>query len=103
LKKYISELTPENQRGQTAQATNDANAFNDYKRSPTTSTSLKIVEDPLKGVMVQNLLEIPVFEASELMDLIALGSERRFVASTGANKTSSRSHAILIFNIEGSS
>ena len=55
----------------------------------------------MKGTIVQNLQEIAVYEASELMDLIALGSERRFVASTGANKTSSRSHAILIFNIEG--
>lgn len=35
------------------------------------------------------------------MDLIKLGNKRRFVANTGANKFSSRSHAILIFNIEG--
>ena len=59
------------------------------------------MEDPVKGVMVQNLQEIPVAEASELMDLIHLGNLRRFVANTGANKFSSRSHAILIFNIEG--
>jgi hypothetical protein len=62
---------------------------------------LKIVEDTVKGVIVQNLLEIPVSEASELLDLILLGNKRRFVASTGANKFSSRSHAILIFNIDG--
>ena len=35
------------------------------------------------------------------MDLIQLGNQKRFVANTGANKFSSRSHAILIFNIEG--
>jgi hypothetical protein len=35
------------------------------------------------------------------MELIQLGNKRRFVANTGANKFSSRSHAILIFNIEG--
>ena len=35
------------------------------------------------------------------MDLIKLGNKRRQVANTGANKFSSRSHAILIFNIEG--
>lgn len=40
-------------------------------------------------------------EASELMDLILLGNMRRFVANTGANRFSSRSHALLIFNIEG--
>ena len=45
--------------------------------------------------------EIPVQEATELMHLIKLGNKRRFVANTGANKFSSRSHAILIFNIEG--
>ena len=63
--------------------------------------TLKIVEDPQRGVIVQDLLEIPVEEASELMDLIMLGNMRRCVAPTGANKFSSRSHAILIFNIEG--
>ena len=40
-------------------------------------------------------------EASELMDLIQVGNQRRIVAHTGANQFSSRSHAILIFNIEG--
>jgi hypothetical protein len=62
---------------------------------------LKIVEDPIKGVVVQNLQEISVQDSTELMELIQLGNQRRFVANTGANKFSSRSHAILIFNIEG--
>jgi kinesin family protein 18/19 len=44
---------------------------------------------------------VPVAEASDLMDLIKLGNQRRIVANTGANRFSSRSHAILIFNIEG--
>ena len=39
-----------------------------------TAQSLKIVEDPIKGVQVQNLLEVPVAEASDLMDLIELGN-----------------------------
>ena len=62
---------------------------------------MKIVEDPKGGVIVQNLQEIPVSEASELMDLLNLGNERRFVANTGANRFSSRSHAIVILHIEG--
>lgn len=62
---------------------------------------MKIVEDPIKGVVVQNLQEISVQDSTELMELIQLGNQRRFVANTGANKFSSRSHAILIFNIEG--
>lgn len=40
-------------------------------------------------------------EAADLMDLIQIGNQRRAVANTGANRFSSRSHAILIFNIEG--
>ena len=35
------------------------------------------------------------------MELISIGNHRRVVANTGANMFSSRSHAILIFNIEG--
>ena len=33
--------------------------------------------------------------------MIILGNQRRTMAPTGANQFSSRSHAILIFNIEG--
>lgn len=42
-----------------------------------------------------------VSDATELMQLITFGNNRRFVANTGWNNFSSRSHAILIFNIEG--
>ena len=81
-------------------------SFNTSKSSPNNSfqkfhKNLKIVEDPEKGVSVQNLSEIAVQDASELMDLINLGNKRRVVANTGAHQFSSRSHAILIFNIEG--
>jgi kinesin family member 18/19 len=63
--------------------------------------NLKIVEDPQRGVQVVDLSEIIVSDAAELMELINIGNKRRFVANTGWNKFSSRSHAILIFNIEG--
>lgn len=100
LKQYISQILKEGISSSQDMSTNTA--FNNYaKKRPSTAVPLKIVEDPTKGIVVQNLQEIAVYEATELMDLINLGSERRFVASTGANKTSSRSHAILIFNIEG--
>ena len=59
------------------------------------------MEDPNKGVIIQNLQEIAVSESQDLQDLVALGNQRRFVANTGINLFSSRSHAILIFNIEG--
>ena len=105
LRAHVKRLLGENhllkaERGQAEQNS----AFNMSKaniQKDSAAQSLKIVEDPIKGVQVQNLLEVPVAEASDLMDLIELGNQRRCVANTGANGFSSRSHAILIFNIEG--
>ena len=58
-----------------------------------------ILEDPQRGVQVQDLSEYQVENAKSLEKLIRFGNERRTVAATGANQTSSRSHAILIFNV----
>jgi hypothetical protein len=103
LKTYIKRYLSDNPRESRYRGEDQEKAFNPYssKKAAASSINLKIVEDPSKGVLVQNLQEIPVSEASELMDLIQLGNQKRFVANTGANKFSSRSHAILIFNIEG--
>lgn len=59
-----------------------------------------IVEDPVKGVLVPDLLEYKVSSLLEIQQLISLGNQRRTMAPTGANIFSSRSHSILIFNIE---
>lgn len=102
LKLYLDEVidrqTP--RRGATKEFAFDMSKQN-LMNYPESASNLKIVEDPVKGVVVQNLLEIPVAEASDLMDLIAIGNKRRQVANTGANRFSSRSHAILIFHVEG--
>jgi hypothetical protein len=60
-----------------------------------------IVEDPVKGVIVPDLNEFRVCTPEELASLIYMGSQRRTMAPTFANLVSSRSHAILIFSVEG--
>jgi len=50
-------------------------------------------------VFVPELTEYEVDNLHALEQLIKMGNERRTVAATAANVTSSRSHAILIFNI----
>jgi len=49
--------------------------------------------------MVPELSEHPVTGSDALHEIIDYGNSRRTVAATSANKTSSRSHAILIFNV----
>ncbi len=42
-----------------------------------------------------NLKEIEVFSAQEILQLLLVGNTRRTVEATGANATSSRSHAVM--------
>ena len=56
---------------------------------------LDIREDPAKGVMVANLTEIMPNTPEEVVDSIRKGNKRRTCEPTEANKTSSRSHAVL--------
>lgn len=65
------------------------------------SSSLMIVEDPARGVIVPDLNEFKVTSSEELAALIFSGNQRRTMAPTQANSVSSRSHAILIFSVEG--
>ncbi len=60
---------------------------------------MAILEDPAKGVIVQDLSEYEIDGLDDLRNIVRLGNARRTVAATGANQTSSRSHAILIFNV----
>lgn len=64
------------------------------------SQSLMIVEDPNKGVVVPDITEYSVGTSDQVINLIILGNSRRTMAATGANQFSSRSHAILQFNVE---
>ena len=63
------------------------------------SQNLMILEDPARGVVVQDLSEYEIENVQDLHSIVKLGNDRRTVASTGANQTSSRSHGLLIFNV----
>lgn len=65
-----------------------------------TSQNLMILEDMNKGIIVQDLSEYTVQNSTELLQLIITGNSRRFMAATGQNQFSSRSHAILQVNVE---
>ena len=49
------------------------------------TTSLMIVEDPAKGVIVPDLNEFRVKSIEDLNSLVTLGNHRRTMAPTAAN------------------
>jgi kinesin family protein 18/19 len=71
------------------------------------SDVLDLREDPVKGVCVAGLSEIEVDTPEEVLDLLmydykyklmfnfSFGNRNRTQEATGANETSSRSHAVL--------
>ena len=59
------------------------------------SDVLDLREDPIKGVCVAGLPEIEVDTPEEILDLLIFGNKNRTQEATGANETSSRSHAVL--------
>jgi kinesin family protein 18/19 len=76
--------------------------YNEIVKDLLTSTksSLMIIEDSQKGVIVPDLTEYTVTSCEDLVKLIILGNTRRIMAPTHKNEFSSRSHAILQVNIE---
>jgi kinesin family protein 18/19 len=64
------------------------------------SENLMIVEDPIRGVFVADLLETPVYSMNEVIGMITAGNNKRTMAATSANQFSSRSHAIIQILIE---
>ena len=56
---------------------------------------LDLREDPIKGVCVAGLSEIEVHTPDEIFELLIYGNRNRTQEATGANETSSRSHAVL--------
>lgn len=57
-------------------------------------------EDPIKGVQVANITEKECFSAEEILSLLLQGNMKRTVEATGANATSSRSHAVMQITCE---
>ena len=57
--------------------------------------SLDLREDPIKGIIVSGITEINVNNSNDMLKILKRGNRNRTQEATGANETSSRSHAIL--------
>jgi kinesin family protein 5 len=68
--------------------------------SHSASTSLPIREDPKIGIFVEGLTQVHVNSMEQLLKYVELGIRKRNQNSTGMNKNSSRSHAILQIFVE---
>ncbi|KAL3828638.1 hypothetical protein ACJIZ3_017440 [Penstemon smallii] len=64
------------------------------------SANLQIREDTKKGVYVENLTEIEVTSARDVIQQLIQGSANRKVAATNMNRASSRSHSVFTCIIE---
>ncbi|GKB76686.1 kinesin-like protein KIN-12E [Tanacetum coccineum] len=64
------------------------------------SNNLQIREDTKKGVYVDNLKEIEVTTARDVIQQLVQGAANRKVASTNMNRASSRSHSVFTCIIE---
>jgi centromeric protein E len=73
-----------------------AGTANGAKQAP----QLRILEDAARGIVVHGLSEEIVTSAEQLMQIVAVGQERRHVAATNMNDQSSRSHTMLRILIE---
>lgn len=81
----------------------------DIKRTRSTSqfraggekrNTLRIQEDPERGVFVKDLSAFEITTVEQLRELIQKGNLNRTMAPTSANQFSSRSHALLQLYIE---
>ncbi|KAL0233491.1 hypothetical protein PCE1_002006 [Barthelona sp. PCE] len=64
------------------------------------NSKLVIREDPDYGIFVAGLSRHEVNSVDDVVNLISMGHENRVTAFTHLNATSSRSHAVLIVNID---
>ena len=62
--------------------------------------SLDLREDPIKGIIVSGITEVNVNNSNDMLRILKRGNRNRTQEATGANETSSRSHAILQVAIE---
>lgn len=61
--------------------------------------ALRVREHPTLGVYVEGLAEISVTNEEQVLRLMVRGNQRRHMASTRMNETSSRSHAIFTLQL----
>ena len=61
---------------------------------------LDLREDPTKGIIVSGITELNVTSCNDILKILKRGNKNRTQEATGANETSSRSHAILQVSVE---
>jgi len=71
----------------------------DLLNPDTISSQLKVKEHPKNGVYIENLTKEYISTFEELLFYIEKADNERVTAETGLNKTSSRSHLLLILEV----
>ena len=62
-------------------------------------TNLKIHEDKVKGIYVEDVTETYVGEEQEVYEIMKVGNDNRAIGVTDMNKQSSRSHSCFMITI----
>lgn len=63
-------------------------------------TNLKVHEDKVKGLYIQDCTETYVGDELEVYEIMKVGNENRAIGVTDMNKQSSRSHSCFIMTIQ---
>ena len=63
-------------------------------------TNLKIHEDKVKGLYVEDVTETYVGDEFEVYEIMKVGNDNRAIGVTNMNKQSSRSHSVFIMTIQ---
>lgn len=66
---------------------------------PLSTGGLKVYDDKGKGVIIQGLEDTPMRDAAHGLSLLRRGSQKRQIASTRCNESSSRSHSIFTMTV----
>jgi kinesin family protein 18/19 len=74
--------------------------YNNNNLNNTNDEYLDLREDPNKGIIVSNITELNVSSCKDILNILKRGNRNRTQEATGANETSSRSHAVLQVSIE---
>ena len=65
----------------------------------TAKDNLKVYKKETDKLWVTDATKVPVKNVKEVLKLMETGSRNRVTAETNSNKTSSRSHALLVVTI----
>ncbi|KAB5568173.1 hypothetical protein DKX38_001966 [Salix brachista] len=68
----------------------------------TSSSPLRLLDDPERGTVVEGLIEDTVVDWNHLQELISICEAQRQIGENTLNETSSRSHQILRLTVESS-